>query len=78
MARLRARTVFSDDTFTVTAIEKLAFRTDKFNRRCMLFGSLEPTAVIVTTPHKTYALDMDAQPVDLDQLELPAGLRPRD
>jgi len=72
MDRLRAKTVFSDDTLTVTAIEKLELRTDTLNRRRFLFGSLQPIAVIVTAPHETYALDMAAQPVGLDEVELPA------
>jgi dihydrodipicolinate reductase len=74
MTRLRARTVFSDDTLTVTAVEKLALQSDKLNRKCFLIGSLQPVAVIVKTPDRTYTLDLAAQPLDLDQVELPAGL----
>ena len=73
MTRLRARTVFSDDTVTVTAVEKLALQSDRLNRGCFMSGSLQPVAVIVKTPDETYALDMAAQPLDLDQVELPAG-----
>jgi dihydrodipicolinate reductase len=73
MTKLRARTVFSDDTLTVTAVEKLALQSDRLNRRCFLSGSLQPVAVIVKTPDRTYALDMAAQLLDLDQVELPAG-----
>jgi len=73
MTRLRARTVFSDDTLTVTAIEKLALRSDTFERGCFFSGSLRPVAVIVKLPDRTYALDMAAQALDLDHVELPAG-----
>lgn len=73
MTKLRARTVFSDDTVTVTAVEKLALQSDRLNRGCFMSGSLQPVAVIVKTPDRTYALDMAAQLLDLDQVELPAG-----
>ena len=73
MTRLRARTVFSDDTLTVTAVEKLALQSDTLECVCFLSGSLQPVAVIVKTPDKVFALDMAAQPLDLDQVELPTG-----
>jgi hypothetical protein len=73
MTRLRARTVFSDDAVTVTAVEKLALHSDTLGRVCFLSASLRPTAVIVQLPDRSYALDMAAQPLDLDEVELPAG-----
>jgi hypothetical protein len=73
MTRLRARTVFSDDTITVTAVEKLALRSDILERGCFFSGSLWPVAVIVKLADRTYALDMAAQGLDLDDVELPAG-----
>jgi dihydrodipicolinate reductase len=73
MTTLRARTVFSDDTLTVTAVEKLALRSDTFERGRFLSGSLRPVAVIVKLPDRTYALDMAAQELDLDHVELPPG-----
>jgi len=71
MAGLRTRTVFSDHDLTVTAVESVELHTDRSARRFFLIGSLEPTAVIVKTPDGTYALDMAAQPVALEELELP-------
>ncbi|MGB5331206.1 MAG: hypothetical protein WBM80_04930 [Woeseiaceae bacterium] len=73
MTRLRARTVFCDDTLTVTAVEKLALRSGTLERGCFFCGSLRPVAVIVKLPDRTYALDMAAQGLDLDHVELPAG-----
>lgn len=73
MTRLRARTVFSDDTVTVTAVEKLALRSGTLRRGSFFCGSLRPVAVIVKLPDRTYALDMAAQALDLDHAELPAG-----
>jgi hypothetical protein len=74
MTRLRARTVFSDDKFTVTAVEKLALRSDALGRGRFFSGSLRPIAVIVRLPDRTYTLDLAAQGLDLDHVELPAGL----
>lgn len=75
MTTLRAKTVFADDKFTVTAIESLEFQTDKANRWGYVTASLKPVAVVVKEADKTCAFDMDAQPIDIDRLELPADFR---
>lgn len=72
MTTLRARTVFSDEKLTVTAIESLTFRTDRTSRLRHMTASLTPIAVIVREQDRTYGFDMDAQPVDIDQMDLPA------
>ena len=74
MTRVRERTVFSDDRFTVTAVESLEFRTDRTDRHRWVTGSLRPVFVIVREPEKSYALDMDAQPVDIDRIGLPVDV----
>jgi hypothetical protein len=74
MTRMRQRKVFSDDRLTVTAVETLEFRTDRMNHRRLVTGSLTPVAVIVTEPDRTYALDMNGQPVDIDQMGLTTDL----
>jgi hypothetical protein len=71
MARLRTRTVFSDERLSVTAVESLEFRADRTSQKGYVIGNLEPIAIIVREPDKTYAIGMDAQPVDVDQLNLP-------
>lgn len=71
MATLRERTVFADQGLTVTVIESLELRTTGTRRRCFTTGNLEPIAVIVREPDRTYAIDMAAQPVDIDRMELP-------
>jgi dihydrodipicolinate reductase len=71
MASLRAKTVFADQGITVTAVESLELRVDRTNHRQFISGSVEPIAVIVREADKTYAFDMDAQPIDIDQLNLP-------
>jgi hypothetical protein len=67
MASVRARIVFSDEKVTVTAIESVELRAGQSHRRRFVTGSLKPIAVIVKEPGRTYALDMAAQPVDVDQ-----------
>lgn len=71
MIRVRTNTVFSGHDLTVTAVESVELLTDRSARRSFLIGSLEPIAVIVETPDSTYALDMAAQPVDIETLNLP-------
>lgn len=72
MTNVRAKTVYADEKLTVTAIESLAFRADRTNAGRSVTASLEPIAIIVRQADRTYALDMDAQPFDLDALDLPA------
>jgi dihydrodipicolinate reductase len=71
MASLRAKTVFADQGITVTAVESLELRFDRTNHRQFITGRLEPVAVIVREADRTYAFDMDAQSVDIDELTLP-------
>ena len=71
MTKVRARTIFSDQRLTVTAVESLEFRTDRSNYARYLLVSLKPIAIIVTEPDRTYALDLAAQRVDIDRLDLP-------
>ena len=71
MASVRARTVFRDHELTVTAVASVEFRTSRSNHRRFLIGNLRPIAVIVREPDRTYALDMAAQPVDIERIELP-------
>ena len=68
MTTLRERTVFSDEKLIVTAIESLEFQTDRTNHVRYVTGELQPIAIIVKESGRSYALDMDAQPVDIEQL----------
>ena len=72
MANLRAKTVFAEHGITVTAVESLEFQIDRTSHRQFITGRLEPLAVIVRDSDGTCAIDMDAQSVDIDQLNLPA------
>lgn len=71
MARVCARTIFSDRKLTVTAVESLEFPTGRSNHGHFFMASLKPIAIIVTEPDRTYALDLAARPVDIDRLDLP-------
>lgn len=64
--------MFSDDMFTVTAIESLRIRSDRTGCPLHVVASLKPIAVVVKEKDRTYALDMDAQPLEIDRLHLPA------
>ena len=72
MASVRTRPIFSDTWLTVTAVESVEFQSEHWGRRRFVTGGLRPIAIIVKEQDKTYALDMDAQPVDIDELGLPA------
>ena len=72
MASLRAKTVFAEHGITVTAVESMELRFDRTNHRQFITGRLDPIAVIVREADRTYALDMDAQSIDIDRLNLPA------
>ena len=73
MASLRAKTVFADQGITVTAVESLELRFDTTDHRQFITGRLEPIAIIVREADRTYAFDMDAQSIDIVQLNLPAN-----
>ena len=72
MATVRARSLYSDEQFTVTAMELFEARIDRANSRRFVTGSLKPIAVIVREPDRTYAIDMAGQPVGIHRMDLPA------
>ncbi|MDH4109505.1 MAG: hypothetical protein OEW35_14430 [Gammaproteobacteria bacterium] len=76
MDRLRTGTVFANQRLTVAVAESLEVRSDKTKHTRFMTGTLRPVAVIVKEPGRTYAFDMDGQPVDIDQVNLPAGRDP--
>lgn len=71
MASVRARTLFAKHGLTVTMVESVDLRIDRSCRGRLTIGSVKPIAVIVREPGRTYALDIAAQPIDMEQLELP-------
>ena len=68
MMTLRSREIYRDAKVTLIAVESIDFRPGKTTFGFHFSGRIEPIAVIVSDPSGTYALDMDAQVLDLDQL----------
>lgn len=73
MASVRTRPIFSDARLAVTAVESMEFQSEQWGRSRFVTGSLRPIAIIVRDQGRTYALDMAAQPVDIDELNLSAS-----
>lgn len=65
MATVRARSLYSGEQLTVTAIELFEARIDRANSKRFVTGSLKPIAVIVRDRDRIYALDMTGRSVDI-------------
>ncbi len=70
MDALRDTEIFSDPALTLVAIESVSLQHTETDNSCRVYGSIVPVAIVVCSPARTYALDMDAAPADLDQLRL--------
>ena len=70
---LRTREVYKDSTRTLIAVESVDFQHNTTNTGGHFIGNINPIAVIVHGPEGKYALDMEANPANMDQLreELP-------
>ncbi len=68
MMKLRSREIYKDSNVTLIAVESIGFRPGKTTFGIHLSGTIEPFAVIVSSPDGTYALGMDGQALDPDQL----------
>ena len=68
MATIRPRPVFSDSTVTIVAIESIEIDQHRTAMGNQLFGAARPVAVVICAPDSTYALDLSAKPIDLEQL----------
>ena len=65
MATVRARSLYSGEQLTVTAMELFEARIDRANSKRFVTGSLKPIAVIVRERDRIYALDMTGRSVDI-------------
>ena len=65
MATVRARSLYSGEQLTVTAMELFEARIDRANSKRFVTGSLKPIAVIVRDRDRIYALDMTGRSVDI-------------
>ena len=68
MMKLRSREIYKDSSVTIIAVESIGFSLSKTTFGIHLSGTIEPIAVIVSSPDGTYALGMDGQALDPDQL----------
>lgn len=76
MATVRARSLYSSEQFTVTAMELFEARIDRSSSKRSVTGSLKPIAVIVRERDRIYALGMAGETVDVRRVGLPADLKP--
>ena len=68
MSTLRTSVIFSDTRLTLIAVESVDIQHNKTNTGCRLYGNIEPIAVIVCGPDGSYALDMEAKLIAIEQL----------
>jgi len=68
MKKLRAHEIFRDSRIQLIAVESINIRTYTNDILCNLSGNFEPIAVIVCSRDGNYALDMQGNPVALEQL----------
>lgn len=69
MDKKRITEIFSDDRFTLYAVESVEVSHTKTAAGFIWHGSLKPTAIIIHCPGKNQALDMDANPIELEKLK---------
>jgi hypothetical protein len=65
---LRSREIYKDANVALIAVESINFRPVKTTFGFHFSGTIDPIAVIVSSPDGTYALGMDGEALDLDQL----------
>ena len=66
--RLRASEIYSDNRFVLIAIEGVDFRFSATNTGYQTYGAIKPHAIIICSAVNTYALDIEANPTDLESL----------
>ena len=68
MSTLRAKKIFQNSALTLIAVESVDLRRHGSGSGGHLYMAIEPFAVVVRTSAEAYALDMEGNPVNLDQL----------
>ena len=53
---------------TLFAVESIESGQSRATTRCQLYGTIRPVALVVCARDRAYALDMEARPLDLEQL----------
>lgn len=73
MATLKATRLYADDRQTVIVINTVDIRHEQTDAALGLYASSKPVAVVVSAASGTRAIDMNAEPLDLDRLLDDAG-----
>lgn len=68
MSVLRLREMYNDAGLTLLAVETVTVQRSAAGGFGYCSGNLQPVAIIVSTRAQRYALDMNAQPIQLGQL----------
>lgn len=68
MTTLRPREIYQDADVNLVAVESIDFRPGKTSFGFHVAATIEPIAIIVSSPDGTYALGMDGRVLDPDQL----------
>ena len=68
MEALKARKVYSDDRLTVVVVRSADVRHEKRDDVLGLLAWSKPVAVVVLSESGARAVDMNAQPLDLNRL----------
>ena len=69
MNKKRISEIFSDDRFTLYAVESVEIAHNKSTNVFSWQGSIKPDAIIIHCPEMNQALDMDSRPVELEKLK---------
>jgi hypothetical protein len=69
MNKKRISEIFSNDRFTLYAVESVDVSHTKTAAGFTWQGNLKPTAIIIHRPGKNQALDMEANPIELEKLK---------
>jgi len=68
MTRLTAREIYRDTDLRLLMVEASECQSQKTGTRYHAYGIKKPVAIIVSRKEKTYALDMEAKPLSMEQL----------
>lgn len=68
MQTFRASSVVDNHELAVIVVESIESHYSRSSRGCRLLASIKPAAVVVRSAAGAFAFDLQASPVDLDEL----------
>ena len=68
MNAMRVNEIFSDSRRLLVAVESVDLQRNQVDTSLLMHGSLNPVAIVVCDLGSTYAFDMEAKPVAVDEL----------